>query len=394
MEKNDGGLTLADVLREGFEQYVRAYGPLPAEQYKIAHAIMRCRTEELGGHIYRCDACGHEVTLYNSCRNRHCPTCQAYARVQWVQDRIDEALPVPYFHVVFTLPQQLRDFALRNRAEVYGILFRAVADTLKELGADEKRLGGTIGLIAVLHTWTQTLDFHPHLHSIVPGGALSPDKKSWIHCRDNFLFPVAVMRKLFKGKFMDMFYSAVESRKIGLHGNLAMYENPAVFEQLVRNLHDTDWVVYAKRPFATPDKLIKYLGAYTHRVAIANSRIEEIENGMVTFRYKDRRDHNRIKHMRLAIVEFIRRFMTHIVPDGFMRMRHIGIFSNKNRAKLVALCKRLLRECGRDETQQKHWKDTIDTLVEKDPLCCPHCKKGRLRIIKRIEPVMPLMRAA
>jgi len=393
MQNNDG-ITLADVLCEGFEQYVRAYGPLPAEQYKIAHAIMRCRTEALGGHIYRCDECGHELTLFNSCRNRHCPTCQAYARVQWVQDRIEEALPVPYFHVVFTLPQQLRDFALRNRAEVYGILFRAVADTLKVLGADPKRLGGTIGLIMVLHTWTQTLEYHPHVHCIVPGGALSPDRKSWINCRDNFLFPVAVMRTLFKGKFMDMFYRGVESGKIALHGTLGMYENPAIFEQLVRDLHDKDWVVYAKRPFATPENLIKYLGSYTHRVAISNRRIVKIENGAVTFRYKDRRDHNRIKNMTLGIVEFIRRFMTHVVPKGFMRMRHIGIFSNRNRAELVALCKRLLDGPGVKESSQKRCQDIIESLTQKDPLCCPHCKKGRLHIIERIEPVMPLMRAA
>jgi hypothetical protein len=225
-------------------------------------------------------------------------------------------------------------------------------------------------------------------------GSLLPDRKSWINCRDNFLFPVAVMRTLFKGKFMDMFYRGVESGKIALHGTLGMYENPAIFEQLVRDLHDKDWVVYAKRPFATPENLIKYLGSYTHRVAISNRRIVKIENGAVTFRYKDRRDHNRIKNMTLGIVEFIRRFMTHVVPKGFMRMRHIGIFSNRNRAELVALCKRLLDGPGVKESSQKRCQDIIESLTQKDPLCCPHCKKGRLHIIERIEPVMPLMRAA
>ena len=391
---NHDSFTLADVLREGFEDYIRQYGPLPAQQYKVAHAIMRCRTEEMGGHLYQCEECGYEITLYNSCRNRHCPTCQAYARLQWVQERIKEALPVPYFHVVFTLPQQVRDFALRNRAAMYGILFRAVTATLKELGADTKRLGGMTGLIAVLHTWTQTLDFHPHLHCIVPGGALSPDKKSWIRVKGNFLFPVPVMRKMFKGKFMDMFCRAVTSGEIGLHGALSMYENPAILEQLVRSLHDKDWVVYAKPPFATPDNLIKYLGAYTHRVAISNNRIVNVENGMVTFRYKDRRDNDRTKCMTLRIVEFIRRFMTHVVPDGFMRMRHYGFLSNKNRAELVPLCKRLLYD-GQNGHREANISDkTLEALTGEDRRVCPHCKQGRLQMKERIEPLMPFRLAA
>jgi hypothetical protein len=294
--------------------------------------------------------------------------------------------------VVFTLPSQVREFALRNRAVVYRILFKAASETLLTLAKDPKRLGGTVGLIAVLHTWTQTLEYHPHLHCIVPGGALSMDRESWIHCREDFLFPVPVVRKLFQGKFLDYFRQALISGEIGLHGDLAMYENPAVLDQLFQDLHSIDWVVYTKKPFASPESLIKYLGGYTHRVAISNHRPISIKEGRVTFCYKDRKDDNRRKVMTLSVVEFIRRFLMHALPDRFMRIRHYGFLGNRSRTELLP---RILEILGKDNAalikrRDRHWYEVILRLTGTDPLVCPHCKKGKLQILEEIPPWVAL----
>lgn len=384
MHHKEYSFTLADVFHAGFQQYVDTYGPLPLEQFKVAHAIMRCRTPWLGGHVWRCGECGHELTLFNSCRNRHCPSCQAHARVEWVQQRLSELLPVPYFHLVFTLPSQLRDIALRNRKPLYSILFRAVNELLQQLGGNPKWLGGTIGFIAVLHTWTQTLEYHPHLHVIVPGGALSADHTQWKRCSDTYLFPKDVMKTLFRAKVLDYLRQAIDAGQVQMHGQLAMYENPNVLQQLFDDLQTIDWVVYAKPPFGSPEQVVKYLGAYTHRIAIANSRIVDIKDGSVTFWYKDRRDHSRRKLMTLSQVELIRRFMMHLVPPRFVRIRHYGLFGNRKRAQLLPICMQLLGKPPAAEAHDPRHDKLIEQLSGPDPRRCPHCNKGRLEIFERI----------
>jgi hypothetical protein len=379
--------TVADVLHAGFEQYAQTYGPLSFEQYKVAHAIMRCHTPWLGGHVYRCEQCGHEVCLFNSCRNRHCPSCQAHARIEWVQQRLEQLLPVPYFHLVFTLPSQLRDIALRNRKVVYSVMFRAVSELLPELAANPRRLGGTIGFTAVLHTWTQTMEYHPHLHAIVPGGALSADQSRWKPSPAGYLFPIPVMRTLFRAKVLDYLRQAIDAGDIQMHGRLAMYENPSVLAQLFADLYTIDWVVYAKPPFDSPERVVKYLGAYTHRVAMANSRILDIGDGTVTFWYKDRRDHNRPKPMTLTHVEFIRRFMMHLVPPRFVRMRHYGLLGNRKRSRLLPLCMELLGKRVSASVDQRGTSSLVEQLTGPDPRRCPQCRKGRLAIVERIPPL-------
>jgi hypothetical protein len=387
---NKNSITLADVLEAGFERYAQRYGPLPAEQYKVAHAIMRCHTPWLGGRINRCECCGHEVTVYNSCRNRHCPACQAQARMAWVERRLEQMLPVPYFHLVFTLPEQLRDIALRNRKPLYSIMFRAVNELLSELAANPRRLGGTIGFVAVLHTWTQTLQYHPHLHVVVPGGGLSADRTRWKQAPARYLFPVEVMRTLFRAKVLDYLRRAVDSGEVHMHGAIAMYDNPNVFSQLLSQLYTQEWVVYAKPPFGSPEQVVKYLGAYTHRVAISNRRIVALEPDFVTFSYKDRRDDNREKLMRLPIVEFIRRFMLHLVPARFVRIRHYGLLGNRMRRTLLPLCLQLLGVAPEPGQQEHHRWDQRELLVAVsgiDPNRCPKCAKGRLVLFERLAPL-------
>jgi len=388
---NTATYQIAEIFKAGFTEYENKFGPLPAQQYKVAKAIMDCRTEALGGHIYQCDACSHELTLYNSCRNRHCPTCQAYASAVWVQKRIDELLPVPYFHVVFTVPQQLRPFFLRNKMVCYKLLFRTVSETLKELATDPKRIGGMIGLIAILHTWGQTLMDHYHIHCIVPGGAFDEKKRKWICTKENFLLPIPVLRKLFKMKLLSFFFEAVKKGEIGLHGKLCIYRDMDVMKQMRKQLYNEKWVVYCKPPFASPEAVIKYLGNYTHRIAVTNKRIVHFENGRVTFTYKDYADHNRRKTMTLNIMEFIRRFMLHIVPSGFMRIRHYGFLSNRNQKKILPIIRQILCE---DEAVQhvekpnkKRWYEIIEELTGVDPTICPFCKHGKLRLWREIKPL-------
>lgn len=385
---------VADIFNEGFEAYVRRYGPLPHHHYQAANAIMRCRTEELGGHVYRCDSCEHEITLYNSCRNRHCPKCQAKARAQWVQRRIEEVLPVQYFHVVFTVPHELNHYAMRNRRVFYTILFKAVSETLLALGKNPRHLGGQLGFIAVLHTWGQNLIEHIHIHCVVPGGALSVDQTQWIASRNNFLFPIPVMRKLFRGKFLAHFSKAVSSGDIKC---LQLHNDNAIsFDSLMKKLYRTDWVVYAKKPFATPVAVIKYLGRYTHRVAISDQRILNLENGMVTFSYKDYADKNKRKTMVVTVEEFIRRFMLHIMPDGLMRIRHYGFLSNASKNKKLPIAQNL---CVKNipnavAITAEKWQRVIEPFCATEVMTCPHCKKGVLKMSKELLPYFNLCASA
>ena len=341
--------TVGDIFNLFFDQYAKQFGPLPKHHYAAANAIMNCRTPKLGGHSYKCSSCSREMTLYNSCRNRHCPLCQGAARAKWVNKRMKEALPVHYFHVVFTIPHQLNGIALRNKKVFYNLMFKAVSQTLLSLAGDPKRLGGETGFTLVLHTWGQNLMDHPHIHCIIPGGAFMEKENGWKMCKEDFLFPVEVVKKLFRGKFMDYFMKAVKNGSIKPF--FTAKEDLCSFDDLLKTLYKKKWVVSIRKPFQSPLKLLKYLSRYTHRVAISNSRIIKVENGKVTFLYKDYADHGKQKTMTVTAVEFIRRFMLHIFPDGFMHIRQYGFLSNRGKKKILSRIRDILDRRGEIETR-------------------------------------------
>jgi len=374
--------TVADIFRSHFDRYLREFGPLPKHSYAAANAIMQCRTEQLGGHIYKCDACSHEVTLYNSCRNRHCPQCQAMTRAKWVRRRMKDVLPVPYFHVVFTIPHQLNGIALRNKKPFYSLMFKAASETLLCLARDPHRFGGEIGFITAMHTWGQSLMDHPHIHCIVPGGAFNDKANTWKGCKNNFLFPVAVMQKLFRGKCMDYFLKAVDRGSI--KPLFTATPDLAGFADLIKRLFAIQWVVYVKEPLTSPQNLIKYLARYTHRVAIANHRILNVHNGSVTFAYKDYADQNKQKTMTVTAVEFIRRFMLHIFPEGFMHIRQYGFLSNKRKKKLLPRIRESIQKTTPRETEPLLEKVNP---VDYNPFLCPHCNKGTLKRFMEVEAI-------
>jgi hypothetical protein len=390
-------LKLADVFYAGFKRYIQTNGPLPMEHYDVANAVMRCHTAAMGGHVFRCPDCNTDRITYNSCRNRHCPSCQALARAKWVEARTKELLPVPYFHVVFTVPSQLNPFALRNKEVFYNILFAAASQTIRDLGKDDKRLGGEPGSVAVLHTWGQNVLDHPHLHFIVPAGGLDDDR--WVPCKNpKFLFPVKVMSELFKGKFLDAFKSAITDGSINMYGTLAVFsEQPAKLKQLIDGLYKIPWVVYAKPPFGGPRAVVKYLGRYTHRIAISNARLISLNDTHVSFQWKDYRNKNRSKVMTLTIGEFIRRFLLHVLPGGFVRIRYFGFMANCTRtAKLqllrdqidpaMALAGGVDSEKDEEEEQEKELGP-----VQERTCVCPVCKKAtmvwRMKLPRPVNPV-------
>jgi len=374
-------IELSDIFNAGFASYNAESGPLPMHYYNVVNALQACHTAQLGGHVSRCDSCGHEKISYNSCRNRHCPSCQAVARAEWVDNRIKELLPVSYFHVVFTIPAKLNPFALRNKAPFYNILFQAASETLHAFANDPRHLGADIGFIAILHTWGQNLLDHPHLHCVVPAGGLTGCR--WKNCPyGKFLFPVKAMSAMFKGKFLDLFKAAVVKKEILFHGTLAPLAEPANYRTLMDDLYAANWVVYAKPPFAGPKAVLKYLGRYTHRIAIANSRLVELTDTTVTFTWKDYADNNKQKTMTLTHSEFIRRFLMHIVPSGFVRIRYYGFLSQAAKKVKLALCRKALGvkipEPLSDDIDKKAWDRLLKELCGKDLLKCPCCGKGRL----------------
>ena len=360
-------LEVADIFRRHGEAYRQTHaGRLGRTERRIMGAIEACRTAALGGHIERCADCGLVRIAYNSCRNRHCPKCQGPARAAWLAERQAELLPVPYFHVVFTLPPAAAEIAFQNKTAVYGILFKAAAETLSTIAADPRHLGAEIGFIAVLHTWGQNLQHHPHVHCLVPGGGLSLDGTRWVSCRPGFFLPVRVLSRLFRRLFLEKLGAAFEAGKLGFFGALARLADPAVFARRLAALRRIEWVVYAKRPFAGPEAVLAYLGRYTHRVAIANSRLVALSGNEVSFRWRDYRHHNKNKVMTLTAEEFIRRFLLHALPDGFHRIRHYGFLANRGRADNLALCRKLLDEPPlvpiRDRTEARH-------AVDRCPCC-------------------------
>jgi hypothetical protein len=370
---------VADIVRAHGKQFAEQYGKLlDSNHWRVLHAIENCRTAVLGGHVEACDQCGHRAISYNSCRNRHCPKCQGAAREQWMADRSAELLPISYFHVVFTLPHLLAPLALQNKRVVYGILFRAASETLLEVAADPKRLGAEIGFLAVLHTWGQNLQHHPHLHCVVPGGGLSPDHRRWIHSRSRFLFPVRVLSKVFRGKFLDFLRRAFRKRDLQFHGSIARLESAQNFDALVNQAYGREWVVHAEPPFGGPEQVLRYLARYTHRVAISNHRILSIADGNVTFRWKDYAHGNKKKKMTLAACEFLRRFLLHVLPRGFVRIRHFGFLANRRRHELLELSRRLLQE----QPSTAFTKTDTGGLHSELPLC-PVCHVGHLQIVER-----------
>ena len=335
-------------------------------------AIELCRTAELGGHIEGCRSCGAIRVAYNSCRNRHCPKCQGQACRDWLDARQRELLPVPYFHIVFTLPAEVGPIAFQNKAAVYAILFKTVAEALRTIAADPGHLGAGIGLIAVLHSWGQNLHYHPHLHCIVPGGGISRDGKRWVACRPGFFLPVRVLSRLFRRLFLKELRTAFVAGQLSFFGDLAYLAKPDAFARVLAEVRRREWVVYAKPPFGGPEQVLAYLGRYTHRVAIANSRLISMTEDRVTFRWRDYRHSGRTKVMTLDAYEFIRRFLLHTLPDGFHRIRHYGFLANGHRDTKLALCRRLLACPQQDKTEA----EAESTAVAAPTLAthrCPYC---------------------
>ncbi len=368
-------LEVADIVRTYGTAFVEQHRRwLTALHLKVMRAIVACRTAALGGHIEQCDSCGQRAISYNSCLNRHCPKCQGAARQAWLAKRSAELLPVPYFHVVFTLPHVLAPLALQNKALVYGLLFRAAAETLLQIAADPKHLGAKIGFLAVLHTWGQTLLHHPHLHCVVPGGGLSPDQRRWIPCGHKFFLPVKVLSVVFRGKFLDALERAFKKHKLTLAGQLTPLQSPAEFATLLRAAAHRDWVVYAKRPFAGPAQVLTYLSRYTHRIAIANSRLVAMADGRVTFRWRDYAHGHQTRTMTLEADEFLRRFLLHVLPASFVRIRYFGLLANRQRAQLLNLC-RFHLQCTA----------TPQAAVGVGHLC-QHCRRGTMRVVETLSP--------
>ena len=376
-------LEVADVFRKYETDFLAQWGhTLSVPQRKAFAAIRDCRTAALGGHVEyveECDTCGHRAISYNSCRNRHCPKCQAMARAKWLAEREAELLPVPYFHVVFTLPQKIGDLALQNAREIYRILFRAASEALLSIAADPHRLGANIGFLAVLHTWGQNLHLHPHLHCVVPGGGISPDGQRWIGCKSKaFFLPVRVLSARFRNLFLKYLRNAVQDGKLKFHGEMAWLGQPSAFETMCLQAQRAKWVVFAKPPFGGPEQVLKYLARYTHRVAISNRRLLSIEEGRVRFEYKDYADGSQTKVMTLAAIEFIRRFLLHVLPGGFVRIRQFGFLANRGRRKKLALCRGLLGAAA-PPTEAPRPESKADPS---EPKRCPACGAGRMRLVR------------
>ena len=374
-------LEVADVLNAHGDAYVaRHRGHLSRGQLKVMSAIRACRTAALGGHVARCETCHHVEIAYNSCRNRHCPKCQGQAARAWLARRQADLLPVPYYHVVFTLPAPVAAVAFQNKAVVYDLLFRTAADTLLTIGADPKHLGARIGLTAVLHTWGSAMTHHPHVHMIVPGGGLSSDGLRWIACRPGFFLPVRVLSRLFRRLFLDRLEAVHHASKLAFFADLAHLADPAAFAAMLAPLRRSEWVVYAKRPFAGPEAVLAYLSRYTHRVAIAKSRLLALDDHGVTFRWKDYRARTGatgrawIKTMTLRADEFIRRFLLHVLPDGFHRIRHYGLFASGQQAANIARIRSLLATPPRCQAEP---------ASDDAPALACSCCGGRLVIIER-----------
>jgi putative transposase/transposase-like zinc-binding protein len=372
---------MADIVRTHHSEFLARWNPvLSREQRKALRDIRDCRSAALGGRVEQCDRCGHRVILYNSCRNRHCPKCQATARARWLAQRETDLLPVPYFHVVFTLPSQIGRLALQNPKQIYAILFRTAAATLLETAADPRLLGAHIGFLAGLHTWGQNLHLHPHLHCVVPGGGISLHGSRWIGCRkSSFFLPVHVLSHRFRKSFLRALTRAFRKGTLRFHGEMKSLSEPDAFQALCDQAAAIDWVVHVKPPFGGPRRVLKYLARYTHRVAISNHRLRSLDNGRVSFEWKDYAHRARRKLMTLDAVEFLRRFLLHVLPTGLVRIRQFGFLANRVRKSKLKLCRTLLAA----RLPVAHAGDESSEVVA-DPQRCPICKLGRLLLVESI----------
>ncbi|HLF82377.1 MAG TPA: IS91 family transposase [Anaerolineales bacterium] len=384
-------LEVAEVFRRYGPAYREQQGAaLSTAQRRVLTAIGVCRTAALGGHVEQCEQCGHRRIWYNSCRNRHCPQCQSLARAEWIEDRQAELLNCEYFHVVFTLPEALAAIAYQNKKVVYGLLFRAAAETLRTIAADPQHLGAQIGFFAVLHTWGQTLVHHPHLHCVVTGGGLSPDGSRWIPGRPGFFLPVEVLSRLFRRLFLDSLEKAFDGGKLQFFSSLEGLRERRGFLAYLAPTRKVEWVVYAKRPFAGPQQVLDYVGRYTHRVAISNQRLLAIEEGQVGFRWKDYRDANQQKVLTLGADEFIRRFLLHVLPQGFQRIRYYGLLGNRYREQKLARCRQLLGMPAAQPAGEppSDYRDRYEQLTGRSLSECPACHQGRMRMVETLPAVI------
>lgn len=379
-------LEVADVFRKHADEYLTRYGANPAQR-QVIHAVQNCRTAVLGGHVEACDRCGHQQVAYNSCRNRHCPKCQGPATARWLQAREAELLPVPYFHLVFTLPAALGPLALQNPRVVYGLLLQAAAQTLLDVAANPRHLGAEIGFLVVLHTWGQNLMHHPHVHCVIPAGGLAPDGTRWIRSRPKFFLPVRVLSRVFRGKFINHLKQARARGALRFPGGLAELAPDRAFERLLAQIVRKEWVVYARPPFGGPKQVLKYLARYTHRVAISNQRLIALDNDQVTFRWKDYANGSRQSLMTLTAVEFLRRFLLHVLPRGFVKIRHYGFMANRFRQAKLELCRRLLNVTERPPAAAVPTGEP-PSASGTEPACrrCPQCRDGHLWIVERLRP--------
>src|SRR5487761_2054898 len=372
-------LEVADLIRAagaGFIQRSRQW--IGWKHVKVLLAIARCRTAALGGHLDECTRCGHRAIIaYNSCRNRHCPKCQTSARERWIAARQRELLPTRYVHVVFTLPHRLAPLALQNKKVFYDLLFRASAETLLEVARDPRHLGAEIGFFTVLHTWSQKLGLHPHVHCVIAAGGLSLDHTRWIKSRDRFFLPIKVLSRVFRGKFVAGLQQAFQDGQLNFHGDLTCLAQPKIFAAWLRPLFRKDWVVYSKPPFGGPEYVLQYLGRYTHRVAISNHRLVSCTDQKVTFRWRDSAHNNEQKLMTLSLDEFLRRFLLHVLPKGFVRIRNFGFLANRRRATLLPLCFHLLGSAPQTEPEPSTAQDAHDLRL------CPQCG-GPMRVVERL----------
>jgi len=378
---------IADVFNKYGQAYLEKYNP-SYEQIKVINAITSCRTSQLGGHVDVCNSCGHLRVSYNSCRNRHCPKCQGLIKEKWIEKRKKDLLPIQYYHIVFTIPDDLNALALRNKKEIYSLLFKASSQTLKELAEDQKHLGANIGFISLLHTWGQNLMDHPHIHCIVTGGGLSLNKKKWVSSKKNFFIPVRVISALFKGKFLYYLKQKYYNDKFTFPGKIKHLEEEVNFQKLLDDLYAKDWVVFSKPSLKNPKFVIDYLGRYTNKIAISNHRIIKMENGKVTFKYRDYSDNNKTKLMTLDVFEFIRRFLLHVLPKRFVRIRYYGILGNRYRKQNLKWCRYLLKVTMKDEqtSTNESWQELLFRLTGENPNICPECGQGKMILKQEIRP--------
>ena len=380
---------IADIFDRYGDQY-RQNNSISCDQAKVVRHIQTCRTAALGGHVEQCNECGYQKNAYNSCRDRHCPKCQTMTKERWLNDRKAELLPCGYFHLVFTLPHTLNPIVLNNKKIMLAILFAVVNESLQAFAKDPQwRLNGQLGMVAVLHTWSQTLVDHFHIHCLVPAGALSPTKDKWNPARKSFLFRIKSLAKEYRKRYLQRLKKAYQQKKIIFPGKTEALGSQQAFAEMTKKLAETEWIAYAKRPFAGPEQVLEYLGRYTHRIAISNNRLVDIDNGRITFTYRDRKNNNEKKTMQLDAHEFIRRFLLHVLPKGFMKIRYFGFLSNIKKKECIQRIRQLLES---KEGTLEQIKETVQEIMQRvtgvDITCCPKCQKGKMITIKELPKVL------